>query len=132
MYKKTIAYTDYNGNQREEDFYFNLNASEIVKLEVTTEGGLEAYVREISSTLDGQRIMEFFEKLIETSYGKKSLDGRSFIKRPEYFEEFKGTEAYNTLFLELIQDAEAGVKFFNAVVPQDVAKAKTAIPESVN
>ena len=34
MYKKTIKYTDYDGNEREEDFYFNMN-----KLNNSTLGG---------------------------------------------------------------------------------------------
>ena len=28
MIKKTITYTDYNGTERTEDFYFNLNAGD--------------------------------------------------------------------------------------------------------
>mgnify|MGYP000249563697 FL=1 len=31
MLKKTISYTDYDGNQRTEDFYFNLSKAEITR-----------------------------------------------------------------------------------------------------
>ena len=30
MLKKTITYTDYNGMERTEDFYFNLTKAEVV------------------------------------------------------------------------------------------------------
>ena len=32
MLKKTITYTDYNGNSRTEDFYFNLTKTELMKM----------------------------------------------------------------------------------------------------
>ena len=35
MLKKTIKYTDYNGQQREEDFYFNLNKAELAEMEMS-------------------------------------------------------------------------------------------------
>ena len=40
MLKKTIAYIDYNGTTRKEDFYFNLTQAEVTELEVSVEGGL--------------------------------------------------------------------------------------------
>ena len=40
MLKKTITYTDYNGNERTEDFYFNLTKAEVVEMEMSTSGGL--------------------------------------------------------------------------------------------
>ena len=35
MLKKTIKYTDYDGNEREEDFYFNLSKAEITEMELS-------------------------------------------------------------------------------------------------
>jgi hypothetical protein len=32
MLKKTITYTDYNGNKLTEDFYFNLSRAEIAEM----------------------------------------------------------------------------------------------------
>ena len=37
MLKKTISYTDYDGNQRTEDFYFNLSKAEITEMELSME-----------------------------------------------------------------------------------------------
>lgn len=118
MYKKTIAYTDYDGNEREEDFYFNLNESEIAKMEMRIPGGLSAMLQRIVQRLDGQQIIDVFEDLIRQAYGEKSPDGREFKKSPELVERFMQTEAYNKLFMELCTDANAASVFFNAIVPQ--------------
>lgn len=34
MLKKRIKYTDYNGVERNEDFYFNLNKAELMEMEL--------------------------------------------------------------------------------------------------
>ena len=36
MVKKTIKYSDYNGNEIEEDFYFNLSKVELLEMEMST------------------------------------------------------------------------------------------------
>ena len=37
MLKKTIEYTDYNGTERKEDFYFNLTQAEIMEIIATND-----------------------------------------------------------------------------------------------
>lgn len=118
MYKKTIAFTDYNGIDREEDFYFNLNESEVTKLELRVPGGLTSMMQRIVKKMDAQQIIDTFEDLIRQSYGEKSPDGREFIKKPELVERFMQTEAYNKLFMELCTDSKAAAEFFNNIVPQ--------------
>ena len=41
MLKKTITYTDYNGVERTEDFYFNLTRAELMEMHLTTDGGMD-------------------------------------------------------------------------------------------
>lgn len=120
MYKKTIAFTDYNGVNREEDFYFNLNESEVMKLEMRVPGGLTAMMQRIVQKMDAQQIIDTFEELIRRSYGEKSPDGREFRKSPELVEKFMQTEAYNKLFMELCTDSKAAAEFFNNIVPQKI------------
>lgn len=120
MYKKTIAFTDYNGVNREEDFYFNLNESEVMKLEMRVPGGLTAMMQRIVQKMDAQQIIDTFEELIRRSYGEKSPDGREFCKSPELVEKFMQTEAYNKLFMELCTDSKAAAEFFNNIVPQKI------------
>lgn len=122
MIKKTITYTDFNGNERTEDFYFNLTKKEITTMELSIKGGLAEMIQRIVAAQDTPAIIEVFEDLIKKSYGVKTPDGRGFLKRPEDLESFMATEAYSQLFMELATDADAASKFVNGVVPADMAK----------
>lgn len=118
MYKKTMTFTDYDGNSRTEDFYFNLSKAELIEMELSSEGGLEKLVNKLVAAQDGKRLIEIFKTIIHKSYGEKSLDGRRFIKSPEILEAFIQTEAYSDLFTELATNAEAATEFINNVVPK--------------
>lgn len=120
MLKKTIKYTDYDGNERTEDFYFNLKKSELMELQLSTPGGLEHMIQTIVTTQDVPKIIELFKKIIIMSYGVKSPDGKRFIKNQELRDEFMDTEAYSELFMELAQDANAAAAFINGVIPNDM------------
>ena len=122
MIKKTITYSDFNGNERTEDFYFNLTKAEITKMELSTKGGLAEMIQRIVAAQDTPAIIEVFEDLIKRSYGVKTPDGRGFVKRHDDLEAFMATEAYSQLFMELATDADAAAKFVNGVVPADMAK----------
>ena len=117
MLKKTITYTDYNDVERTEDFYFNLTKSELVEMELSTEGGLMSKLERLSGDPDGVEIMKIFKDIILKSYGEKSSDGKRFIKSEEISEAFSQTEAYNILFMELVTDAEKAAEFAEAIIP---------------
>ena len=117
MLKKTITYTDYDGVERTEDFYFNLSKAEIAEMELSTAGGLDKTINRIVAEQDGKRIIGLFKDLVLKSYGKKSDDGRRFIKSQELRDEFSQTEAYSDLFMELATDADAAAAFVNGIVP---------------
>lgn len=127
MLKETITYIDYNGVERTEDFYFNLNKAEIMELEMSTAGGLAEMINKIVATKDAPAIIEIFKKIVLKSYGEKSPDGRSFLKkdkdgRPLYMN-FEQTEAYSQLFMKLATDADAAAKFINGIVPAEAKQA---------
>ena len=128
MLKKRIKYTDYDGNVREENFYFNLTKAELTELELTTEGGLQQMIENIIDAKDTSQIIKFFKKIILISYGKKSDDGRRFIKSDQLTEEFTQTEAYSELFLELASDEKAAAAFVNGIIPKDLAAAADSAP----
>lgn len=117
MYKKTITYTDYNGEEREEDFYFNINKAELVEMEASEAEGLAESFRKIIASKNGALIMKTFKDFILKSYGEKSPDGTHFYKSEEIANAFMCTEAYNVLFCELCTDAKAAADFVNAVLP---------------
>ena len=123
MIKKTIKYNDYNGNERVEDFYFNLSQAEALEMELGTTGGLTEMVRRIVAAQDTPSIISIFKKMIMASYGEKSPDGKRFIKSEELSTAFAQTEAYSKLFMELATDAKAGAAFVNGIVPDPPANA---------
>lgn len=123
MLKKTITYTDYNGTERTEDFYFNLSKAEIMEMELGTTGGLAEMIQKIVAAQDAPAIIKVFKDLILKAYGEKSPDGKRFIKSEELSTAFSQTDAYSQLFMELATNAEEGAKFVNGIVPGDVSKA---------
>ena len=127
MLKKTITYTDYNGLECKEDFYFNLTQAEIMEMELTTEGGLAETITKIVDAKNVTEIIRIFKSLILKSYGVKSPDGKRFIKSDEISTAFSQTEAYSILFMELSTDAEAAANFVNGIIPAE-ASDKKALP----
>lgn len=128
MIKKTITYTDYNGTERTEDFYFHLSKAEALEMELGTAGGLHAMATRIAATYDTPELIALFKRMILKSYGQKSDDGKRFIKSEELSTAFSQTEAYSILFMELATNADAGAKFFNGIVPKDIEKNGVVLP----
>lgn len=122
MIKKPITYTDYNGNERTEDFYFNLTKAEIMEMEMSTTGGLAEMITRIVAAQDAPAIIKIFKDLVLKAYGVKSPDGKRFIKSDELTTEFAQTEAYSQLFMELATNADAAADFVNGIIPADMSK----------
>ena len=127
MLKKRIKYVDYDNNEREEDFYFNLSKAEIAEMELSIEGGLQKWIEKVVDAKDTPQIIELFKRLILQSYGEKSPDGKRFIKSDELSKEFSQTEAYSELFMELATDETAAANFVNGIIPQEFSEAATEL-----
>lgn len=136
MYVKKIKYEDYNGEQRERRFYFNLNKAELLEMELSTNGGYENFIKRIIETRDQAELIKIFKDLILKSYGMRSDDGERFIKNAQLTEEFTQTEAYSELFMELATNAEAATEFVNGIIPKalaaEVAKEQAKNPNFPN
>lgn len=122
MLKKTIKYVDYNGVERNEDFYFNLSKAELMEMEMSISGGLTEMINKIVNTQDAPAIIKIFKELVLKAYGEKSADGKRFIKSEEIATAFAQTEAYSELFMELATNADEAAKFVNGIMPADIAK----------
>lgn len=124
MLKKTIKYTDYNGVERNEDFFFNLTKAELMEMEMTTTGGMAEMIKQIVKAKDTASIIKIFKEIILKAYGEKSADGKRFIKVNEnnipLSIGFSQTEAYSELFMELSTDADAAANFIKGIIPGDV------------
>jgi hypothetical protein len=116
MFKHTIKYTDYNGVEREEQFFFNLSKAELMEMELSTQAGVEEMIRMMIATNDNAKITQTYKNLILKSYGIKSEDGRRFINSQQLIEEFEQSEAYSELFMELLSNNKLQQDFINGII----------------
>lgn len=120
MLKKSITYTDYNGESRTEDYYFNLSKAELTEMELSVNGGMTEWLKQIINSHNNAEIVKVFKTMILKSYGEKSTDGKRFIKSAELREAFEQTEAYSELFMELLGNEEKAIEFVNGIIPNDI------------
>jgi len=122
MLKKVIKYNDFDGNEREETFYFNLTEAELLEMDMTTEGGMQAALEQIIQEKDMPKLWKYFEKIVKASYGVKSADGKYFDKSPEQLRKFTQCLAYNSLIMELVRDSDAAANFCNGILPKNMSQ----------
>ena len=120
MLKKIITYTDYNGIERTEPFYFNLSKAELMEMELGVTGGMTEMLDKIIAAKDAPSLMKTFKEMIMKAYGVKSDDGKRLIKSEELSIAFTQTEAYSVLFMELITDDKAAADFVNGIIPNEI------------
>lgn len=122
MLRRPITYTDFNGNTQTETHYFNLSRTETAELSVLGKGGLQEKITRIQETNDHETLVATFKELILLAYGRKSDDGRSFVKNQELRDEFSCTAAFDQLFYELATDADKGAEFLKGIIPADLTE----------
>ena len=132
MIKKTITYTDYNGEERTEDYLFNMNYAEVIEMNLTTDGGIQQLLEKIIAEKDQKQLIEIFKTIILKSYGVKSADGKHFRKSAEISKDFESTEAYSVLFMELATNSEAAAEFIRGVFPQVQQSGNATVPAIAN
>lgn len=131
MWKETITYTDFFGEERTEDFRFHLSQAECAERQMKYAGGGYAeFLRRIIEAKDAEKIVEYFKQFVLDAYGEISPDGRRFMKSPELSKAFSETEAYNILYMKLATDDEFAAEFVKGVLPKtDMPKGVPAPPK---
>lgn len=129
MLKKEITYTDFNGQKKTEDFYFNLTKAELIEYDAAyqNQGGVMEYLTSLMKHEQTGKLIMAFKDLILRSYGEKTSNGR-FIKSQELRDAFMATEAYSELFMEITSGEEAAAAFINGIVPQVPNKPDNVAP----
>lgn len=126
MIAKTIKYKDFNGNEREDKFFFNLTQAEITEMELSVDGGFGDKIKAIVAAKDTPEIIKIFKDLLLKSYGEKTADGKRFRKTDDNGNKlaiaFSETEAYSKLFMELATNDEAAAEFVNGIMPAELDK----------
>lgn len=121
MLRREITYTDFNGEEKTDVFYFHLTKAEILEFNLSYKGGLTAFLEDMVKEKNMAKLVEYFKKLILLSYGERTASGR-FFKNQEIRDAFACTEAYSQLFMELATDANVGTEFVNGIVPKEAQK----------
>lgn len=129
MLPKKIKSIDFDGNEREETYYFNITEAEMADMALSKDGGLEVYINRIIEAKSVPELKELFKFFIDKSYGVKSDDGKYHRKSPELLADFKATQAYSELIMELLSDTNKAIAFINGIIPTKMREtAKTVDP----
>lgn len=121
MIKKTVTYKDFDGNERTEDFYFHLTEQELTEWELSVDGGLSGVLTRIINSKDNRKLVEIFKDLLIRSYGVKTPDGRGFVKNEDVLNDFKYTQAFSDIYMELATNDKAASEFVNGIIPVSLA-----------
>ncbi|MBR5180111.1 MAG: hypothetical protein IKW90_15140 [Lachnospiraceae bacterium] len=132
MLTKAITYTDYNGNKKTKNFYFNLTRSELAEMELTNNAGMLETIKKMVNEHDRAKIYGLFEEIVMKSVGEKSSDGEYFEKSDEIRNRFKSHPAYDVLFMELISNEKTMSDFINAILPAEIAANAKANDKTLN
>lgn len=122
MLKLPITYTNFNGEELTEDFYFNLTTAELAEMELGANGTFQEKLQSVIDSNDGQLIIDTFKDLVNRTYGEKSDDGKRFVKDKSLSAAFEFTAAYDIFFMRLVTDAGFAADFVNSVMPNDLSR----------
>lgn len=144
MFSDTITYTDFDGNERSETFFFNISETEGLKFLTSVEGGYDVYLQKVLDEFDAlnnsddnakveavTKVIDIYEDIILAGYGEKSDDGKRFMKSPEITNNFKCSAAYDALIGKFLDDPEYGLKFMVGVLPNKTGMSENEIMDSV-
>lgn len=122
MFKKTVTYTDYNGDTQTEDFYFNLTKVECMELEFGLKGSntLSESIKAIINAGDAGTVLKMIKKILLTAYGVKSPDGKRFVKNDEVRTAFEESPAFEEIYWELVTDVDKAADFISGIAPSTV------------
>ena len=117
MVRKTVRYTDFNGQNVVEDLYFNLSKVELIRLSAEYGGDLPEALRGMKDSGNDTEFALFLDRIFLDAYGIKSEDGKRFIKSSELREAFKQSIAYETLFEDVFSSEDELIAFVEGLFP---------------
>lgn len=106
MFKIHQKYEDFDGNQREEDLYFNFTEPQLRQFLDKEPNFNDKNVAEMMATKDVLRMLDTLQTLIVAAYGEKTPDGKSFIKNREIQERFEGSAAFAQLMEDIMYNGD--------------------------
>jgi hypothetical protein len=131
MIKRTVTYTDFDGNVQTDEVYFHLSKQEFIDL---TE--MEAEVRSWAERFNGEEreltseeirgVLALVRKLGLKGYGERSADGKRFVKSAQLAEEFSQTALWDEFLFSLFQNPDELNQFLVSLVPTEYREQSAA------
>ena len=131
MFKHTVEYKDYNDQPRKEDLYFHLATHEMVRIEAEIGKNLQEHIQDLTLNNKSSELLAFLEKMLLSSYGEKTADGKSFYKTKEIREAFEYSQAYAEIFEDIILDSSLAQRFGEKVTDGNKDKKNHVPPQVV-
>jgi hypothetical protein len=119
MFKKTIEYTDFNGDKQSKDFWFHLSNAKLAVL--ASDGGLKRWSEQMMKEQNPTEILDKIRYLVKLACGVRSEDGQRFTQTEEAQSELLDSPAFDELLFELFVGQNAST-FFSALVPPEQQK----------
>lgn len=117
MYVRTIKFKNFYGDTIEREFTFNLNQAQLLELEVESGGSVRKLITDVIEKNKAEDVINFVKTIVKASYGVISDDGLYFDKTEEVWNRFYMSNAYDKLFMELINSEEELVRFISETIP---------------
>lgn len=121
---ESIKYTDLDGQVVTKEWWFSLDRAEIAEMKIrhdgTGKGSLEEYLDRIVKEQDNNKLLDNFQAILRKAVAVR-VD--NYLKKtPEVLQEFTGGGAYETMFMQMLADAEYAARLINGIIPKDMAE----------
>lgn len=126
MITKKITYENFDGEEVTEELYFRLSTKEMSDDEFQK---IRDRIADGYKKKDSLQVLNAILEIIIKSYGKKSEDGKSFIKTEEATKNFENSEACDELAYELMNNEGELQKFIEGIMPKKLYEQYSKIPE---
>ena len=121
---------DFEGQVFTESCQFHLNKVELTELNLKYDGGIVGEMKRIEADGDTAKMFDFIKQLMILGYGRKSDNGKTFIKTKEITDEFQYGVVMPECLIQLLED-ESGLAVFKFIRGMMPASAQQEIDRSV-
>lgn len=114
MLTKTLKYKDFNDQEVEGTFYFNLTEAEVTELNIRED------LKAVGQSGNANRLMDTFKRILKAAYGIRLAGGAKFVKTDQDWDEFVSGRAYSQIFMQLVTDSEYASAFIRELIPPEM------------
>lgn len=109
MYKKTVTYTNLDGDRKEKVLYFNYTATQL--MDVLERHGIsfdkldkfQDYIKSLEAEGKTMEMVSFIHDIIINAYGERDESGDHFYKSAEISKDFDNSLMFEEFFLDLMK-----------------------------